>query len=73
MKIDRGSEFTAGLTVQACHRHGLKQSMGDTEIRWDKSPVILVDLQHESYYRHVYATKAELVAAGRQLDPKIQP
>ncbi|WP_435593076.1 IS3 family transposase [Nocardia sp. bgisy118] len=29
---DRGGEFTAGLTVQACHRHGLKRSMGDTGI-----------------------------------------
>ncbi|MFQ6330061.1 DDE-type integrase/transposase/recombinase [Nocardia sp. CWNU-33] len=27
---DRGGEFTAALTVKACHRHQLQRSMGDT-------------------------------------------
>ena len=62
---DRGGEFTAGLTVNACHRHQLKRSMGDTGICWDNSPAesFWSTYKHESYYRHVYATKAELVAS----------
>ncbi|MBF6167876.1 transposase [Streptomyces gardneri] len=38
VKIERGGGFTAGLTVQVRHRHGLKRSMGDTGIYWDNSP-----------------------------------
>ena len=62
---DRGGEFTAALTADACHRHGLKRSMGDTGICWDNSPTesLWSTYKHESYYRHVYATNAELVAA----------
>jgi transposase InsO family protein len=33
---DRGGEFTAHLTAQACFRHGLRRSMGATGICWDK-------------------------------------
>jgi len=35
---DRGGEFTAHLTAQACVRHGLRRSMGATGICWDNSP-----------------------------------
>lgn len=62
---DRGGEFTAGLTAQACARHGLRRSMGATGICWDNSASesLWSSFKHEHYYRHVYATKAELVAS----------
>jgi putative transposase len=62
---DRGGEFTAALTVAACARHGLKRSMGETGICWDNSPAesFWSTFKHEYYYRHTFATKAELVAA----------
>jgi putative transposase len=62
---DRGGEFTAHLTATACSRHGLRRSMGATGICWDNSPAesFWSTFKHEEYYRHVYATKTELVAA----------
>ena len=62
---DRGGEFTATLTAQACDRYDLKRSMGDTGICWDNSPAesFWSTFKHEHYYRHTFATKAELVAA----------
>ncbi|HKS47136.1 MAG TPA: IS3 family transposase [Amycolatopsis sp.] len=62
---DRGGEFTAALTVAACARHDLKRSMGETGICWDNSPAesFWSTFKHEYYYRHTFATKAELVAA----------
>ena len=62
---DRGGEFTASLTAQACDGHDLKRSMGDTGICWDNSPAesFWSTFKHEHYYRHTFATKAELVAA----------
>jgi putative transposase len=62
---DRGGEYTANLTARACFRHGLRRSMGATGICWDNSPAesFWSTFKHERYYRHVYATKAELVAA----------
>jgi putative transposase len=62
---DRGGEYTAHLTAQACFRHGLRRSMGATGICWDNSPAesFWSTFKHEEYYRHVYATKTELVAA----------
>ncbi len=62
---DRGGEFTAALTMRACGRHKLKRSMGDTGICWDNSPAesFWSTFKHEYYYRHTFATKAELVAA----------
>ena len=62
---DRGGEFTAHLTAAACFRHGLRRSMGATGICWDNSPAesFWSTFKHEDYYRHVYAAKAELVAA----------
>jgi len=62
---DRGGEYTAHLTAQACFRHGLRRSMGATGICWDNSPAesFWSTFKHEEYYRHVYSTKAELVTA----------
>ncbi|WP_281182995.1 IS3 family transposase [Nocardia miyunensis] len=62
---DRGGEFTAGLTVKACARHGLRRSMGATGICWDNSPAesLWSTFKHEFYYRHTFTTKTELVAA----------
>jgi putative transposase len=62
---DRGGEFTAHLTAEACFGHGLRRSMGATGICWDNSPAesFWSTFKHEHYYRHVYATKTELVAA----------
>jgi putative transposase len=62
---DRGGEYTAHLTALACFRHGLRRSMGATGICWDNSPSesFWSTFKHEEYYRHVYATKTELVAA----------
>lgn len=62
---DRGGEFTAHLTARACRRHGLRRSMGATGICWDNSPSesLWSSFKHEHYYRHTYATKAELVVS----------
>ena len=62
---DRGGEYTANLTAQACFRHGLRRSMGAAGTCWDNSPAesFWSTFKHEHYYRHVYATKSELVAA----------
>jgi transposase InsO family protein len=62
---DRGGEYTAHLTARACFGHGLRRSMGETGICWDNSPAesFWSTFKHEHYYRHVYATKTELVAA----------
>ncbi|WP_024802945.1 IS3 family transposase [Nocardia sp. BMG51109] len=62
---DRGGEFTAHLTAQACWRHKLRRSMGATGICWDNSPSesLWSSFKHEHYYRHTYATKTELVAS----------
>lgn len=62
---DRGGEFTAALTANACAAHKLERSMGDTGICWDNSPAesFWSTFKHEYYYRHTFATKAELVAA----------
>ena len=62
---DRGGEYTAHLTATACVRHRLRRSMGATGICWDNSPSesFWSTFKHEEYYRHVYATKSDLVAA----------
>lgn len=62
---DRGGEYTGRVTVQACIRHKLRRSMGATGICWDNSPAesFWSSFKHEHYYRHTYATQAELVAA----------
>jgi putative transposase len=62
---DRGGEFTASLTAKACGRYDLKRSMGDTGICWDNAGAesFWSTFKHEYYYRHTFATRAELVAA----------
>ena len=62
---DRGGEFTATLMAQACDRHDLKRSMGETGVCWDNAGAesFWSTFKHEHYYRHTYATRAELVAA----------
>jgi transposase InsO family protein len=62
---DRGGEFTADLTARACGRYDLKRSMGDTGVCWDNAPAesLWSTFKHEYYYRHTFATRAELVAA----------
>lgn len=63
LHADRRSQYTA--SAMACHRHGLHRSMGATGICWDNAGAesLWSTFKHEHYYRHVYATKAELVAA----------
>jgi len=62
---DRGGEYTAHLTAASCLRYGLRRSMGATGVCWDNSPSesFWSTFKHEEYYRHVYATKSDLVAA----------
>jgi putative transposase len=62
---DRGGEYTAHLTAEACLRHGLRRSMGATGVCWDNSPAesFWSTFKHEHYYRYAYAIKTELVAA----------
>ncbi|MFD4407766.1 IS3 family transposase [Nocardia sp. NPDC058499] len=65
LHADRGSQYTASAIAAACHRHGLHRSMGATGICWDNAGTesLWSTFKHEHYYRHTYATKAELVAA----------
>lgn len=62
---DRGSQYTAGDMATACDEHGLRRSMGATGICWDNAGAesLWSTFKHECYYRHTYATKAELIAA----------
>lgn len=65
MHSDRGAQFTAQAMAQACAEVGLRRSMGATGICWDNSGAesLWSTFKHEYYYRHVFATKTELIAA----------
>ena len=58
-------EHTAHDMAVACGEHGLRRSMGDTGICSDNAGAesLWSSFKHEHYYRHVFATKAELIAA----------
>jgi putative transposase len=64
LQSDRGSQYTANDMALACARHGLRRSMGATGICWDNAGAgsLWSTFKHEYYYRHVYATKSELIA-----------
>jgi transposase InsO family protein len=55
----------AQAMAQACADACLRRSMGVTGICWDSSgeESLWSTFKHEYYYRHVFATKAELVSA----------
>ena len=61
---DRDSQYTSNDMALACERHGLRRAMGDTGIRWDNAGAesLWSTFKHEYYYRHTFATKAELTA-----------
>ncbi len=65
MHSDRGTQFTAHAMARACADAGLRRSMGATGICWDNSGAesLWSTFKHEYYYRHTFATMAELVAA----------
>lgn len=62
---DRGTQYTSHDMAAAAATHGLRRSMGATGICWDNSGAesLWSTFKHEFYYRHTFATKAELIAA----------
>ncbi|TQC38374.1 IS3 family transposase [Rhodococcus sp. WS4] len=62
---DRGVQYTAHAMEAVCDRHELRRSMGRTGVCWDNAGAesLWSTFKHEYYYRHTFATKAELVAA----------
>ena len=62
---DRGSQFTSGDVAAKCQEFGLRQSVGRTGVCWDNacSESFWSLFKHEYYYRHTFATRAELYLA----------
>ncbi|MCA2281523.1 IS3 family transposase, partial [Mycobacterium avium] len=62
---DRGTQYTSHDMAAAAVTYGLRRSMGATGICWDNSGAesLWSTFKHEFYYRHTFATKAELIAA----------
>ncbi|ADU00681.1 IS3 family transposase [Mycolicibacterium gilvum] len=65
MHSDRGTQYTAAAMAAACADAGLRRSMGATGICWDNSGAesLWSTFKHEYYYRHTFATTAEIIAA----------
>jgi transposase InsO family protein len=65
MHSDRGAQYTARAMAKACADAGMRRSMGATGICWDNSGAesLWSTFKHEYYYRHTFASKAEIVAA----------
>ncbi len=61
---DRGSQYTAHDLAAAAATHGLRRSMGETGICWDNAGAesLWSTFKHD-YYRHVFQTRTELIAA----------
>lgn len=58
---DHGSEYTAGVYQQLCHRHGITQSMGGVGSALDNAAAESFNstLEHELLSRRRFVTKAE--------------
>ena len=62
---DRGTQYTSGQVAETCHTLGLAQSVGRTGVCWDNacSESFWSIFKHEYYFRHTFATRAELYRA----------
>jgi transposase InsO family protein len=58
---DRGSEYTAAKTADACRRHGITQSMGRVGCALDNAAAEAFNstLKVEFAHRHHFTTRAE--------------